>query len=192
MSRTVKRAFRYRFYPTDVQAAELIRTFGCVRLVYNMALAARTGARYHVSADDPVRYERHPVRDGDVIEVSPSMTLTAIATPGHTFTHLSYALTSCGEDVGVFTGGSLLFGSTGRPDLLGPEHTEALVHAQYASAHRLADRLADSAEVFPTHGFGSFCSSTQSDATSSTKNARITVMPRSRRPSPQSTIASGS
>ncbi|MDX3458403.1 RNA-guided endonuclease TnpB family protein [Streptomyces sp. ME02-8801-2C] len=40
----VKRAFKYRFYPTDVQAAELSRTFGCVRKVYNMALDARTRA----------------------------------------------------------------------------------------------------------------------------------------------------
>ena len=39
-----KRAFKYRFYPTDAQAAELSRTFGCVRKVYNMALAARTAA----------------------------------------------------------------------------------------------------------------------------------------------------
>ncbi|HEY0698325.1 MAG TPA: RNA-guided endonuclease TnpB family protein [Micromonospora sp.] len=44
MSRTVKRAFKYRFYPTEAQAAELSRTFGCVRLVYNMALQARTEA----------------------------------------------------------------------------------------------------------------------------------------------------
>ncbi|GAA1414266.1 hypothetical protein GCM10009662_60370 [Catellatospora coxensis] len=44
MARAVKRAFKYRFYPTDVQAAELSRTFGCVRLVYNMALQARTEA----------------------------------------------------------------------------------------------------------------------------------------------------
>ncbi|MEV7864542.1 RNA-guided endonuclease TnpB family protein [Streptomyces sp. NPDC088124] len=40
----VKRAFKYRFYPTDAQAAELSRTFGCVRKVYNMALNARTEA----------------------------------------------------------------------------------------------------------------------------------------------------
>ncbi|MFE4414944.1 RNA-guided endonuclease InsQ/TnpB family protein [Streptomyces sp. NPDC056821] len=40
----VKRAFKYRFYPTGAQAAELSRTFGCVRKVYNMALAARTEA----------------------------------------------------------------------------------------------------------------------------------------------------
>ncbi|WP_261951881.1 RNA-guided endonuclease InsQ/TnpB family protein [Streptomyces nigrescens] len=40
----VKRAFKYRFYPSEVQAAELSRTFGCVRKVYNLALAARTKA----------------------------------------------------------------------------------------------------------------------------------------------------
>ncbi|KAA2255349.1 IS200/IS605 family element transposase accessory protein TnpB [Solihabitans fulvus] len=44
MSTHVKRAFKYRFYPTDAQAAELSRTFGCVRKVYNMALQARTEA----------------------------------------------------------------------------------------------------------------------------------------------------
>ncbi|WP_238012415.1 transposase [Dactylosporangium sp. AC04546] len=44
MAGAVKRAFKYRFYPSPGQAAELARTFGCVRLVYNMALQARTGA----------------------------------------------------------------------------------------------------------------------------------------------------
>ncbi|MFD7260832.1 RNA-guided endonuclease InsQ/TnpB family protein [Streptomyces sp. NPDC059874] len=43
-SSSVKRAFKYRFYPTNVQAAELSRTFGCVRKVYNLALAARSEA----------------------------------------------------------------------------------------------------------------------------------------------------
>ncbi|WP_067792305.1 RNA-guided endonuclease InsQ/TnpB family protein [Actinomadura formosensis] len=46
MARQVKRAFKYRFYPTDEQAAELSRTFGCVRLVYNKALEERTRAWY--------------------------------------------------------------------------------------------------------------------------------------------------
>ncbi|MFF7144371.1 RNA-guided endonuclease InsQ/TnpB family protein [Streptomyces nodosus] len=46
MARQVKRAFKYRFYPTDEQAAELSRTFGCVRLVYNKALEERTSAWY--------------------------------------------------------------------------------------------------------------------------------------------------
>ncbi|MGX2997522.1 RNA-guided endonuclease InsQ/TnpB family protein [Streptomyces sp. JNUCC 64] len=43
-TRHVKRAFKYRFHPTAAQAAELSRTFGCVRKVYNLALAARTEA----------------------------------------------------------------------------------------------------------------------------------------------------
>jgi putative transposase len=42
--RTVKRAFKFRFYPSLEQAAGLARTFGCVRLVYNKALAARAQA----------------------------------------------------------------------------------------------------------------------------------------------------
>ncbi|GLW25488.1 transposase [Microbispora triticiradicis] len=44
MAQTVKRAYRYRFYPTPEQACELARTFGCVRLVYNKALEERTRA----------------------------------------------------------------------------------------------------------------------------------------------------
>jgi len=42
----VKRAYKYRFYPTEQQRHELLRTFGCVRLVYNKALDARTAAWY--------------------------------------------------------------------------------------------------------------------------------------------------
>ena len=42
----MKRAFKYRFYPSDQQAQELSRTFGCVRKVYNLALEARTTAWY--------------------------------------------------------------------------------------------------------------------------------------------------
>ncbi len=122
------------------------------------ALAEATGAAYLVNAEDEVSFARTPIRDGEVVEVSPHLGVRAIATPGHTFTHLSYALVSDGEQVGVFTGGSMLFGATGRPDLLGPEHTDALVHHQYDSAHRLAELLPDDAEVLPTHGFGSFCS----------------------------------
>jgi glyoxylase-like metal-dependent hydrolase (beta-lactamase superfamily II)/rhodanese-related sulfurtransferase len=123
-----------------------------------LALAQATGAAYHVNADDLVSYERNPIRDGDVVEASPTLRVRAIATPGHTYTHLSYALESDGEQVGVFTGGSLLFGATGRPDLLGHDHTHDLVHHQFASAHRLAEELPEQAQVLPTHGFGSFCS----------------------------------
>jgi putative transposase len=42
----VRRAFRFRFYPSAAQEVELLRTFGCVRLVYNRALEARSAAWY--------------------------------------------------------------------------------------------------------------------------------------------------
>jgi len=150
-------------------------------LTGGLALAQRTGAAYHVNADDDVSFERTPVRDNDTVKIGSRMRVTAISTPGHTFTHVSYALSDASSQVaaggvaagvdssvGVFSGGSLLFGATGRPDLLGEEHTDALAHRQHASAHRLADLLPAEADVFPTHGFGSFCAATQSDATEST------------------------
>lgn len=41
-----ERAYRFRFYPTPEQENLLRQTMGCVRLVYNKALAARTEAWY--------------------------------------------------------------------------------------------------------------------------------------------------
>jgi hydroxyacylglutathione hydrolase len=142
-----------------------------------LALARVTGAAYHVNAADPVSFERTPIEDGDVIEVGPHMRVRALATPGHTFTHLSYILETPERVPAVFTGGSLLFGSTGRPDLLGPANTGELVKRQYESAHRLADVLPDDAEIYPTHGFGSFCSATQSEAGRSTIGREKRVNP---------------
>lgn len=40
----IKRAYRFRFYPTPEQAAILARTFGCARFVYNQMLQMRTDA----------------------------------------------------------------------------------------------------------------------------------------------------
>ncbi|MFI5615515.1 rhodanese-like domain-containing protein [Amycolatopsis sp. NPDC051903] len=142
-----------------------------------LALACATGAAYHVNGADPVSFERTPVEDGDVIDVGPGMRVRAMATPGHTFTHLSYVLEAPGRSSAVFTGGSLLHGSTGRPDLLGPAHTGELVKRQYASAHRLAEVLPDEVEIYPTHGFGSFCSASQSEADRSTIGREKQVNP---------------
>jgi hydroxyacylglutathione hydrolase len=135
-----------------------------------LALARRCGAAYHVNAADAVAFGRVGITDGDTIAVGPSMQVRVIATPGHTFTHLAYALEDAvtGEAVAVFTGGSLLQGSTGRPDLLGPGHTLALAAAQHASARRLARALPDRTPVCPTHGFGSFCAAATAGATAST------------------------
>lgn len=136
-----------------------------------LELAARTGARYWVAGADPVAFERQAVADGDRIEVG-SFTLVAIHTPGHTPNHLSYALEEDGVATAVFTGGSLLYGTVGRTDLIGKEHTEQLTRAQRHSARRLVETLPEDASVLPTHGFGSFCSSASgSGGTSSTIGA---------------------
>jgi hydroxyacylglutathione hydrolase len=142
-----------------------------------LALARETGAAYHVNAADDVAFDRVPVSDGGVIEVSPVMHMRVLATPGHTFTHLSYVLQAGGGANAVFTGGSLLYGSTGRPDLLGRAQAGELAHAQFASARRLAAELPEDADVYPTHGFGSFCSATQSEGTFSTIGRERQVNP---------------
>src|SRR5260370_12681235 len=41
-----KKAYRYRFYPTEEQQQMLARMFGCCRYVYNWALRQRTDAYY--------------------------------------------------------------------------------------------------------------------------------------------------
>jgi glyoxylase-like metal-dependent hydrolase (beta-lactamase superfamily II)/rhodanese-related sulfurtransferase len=137
-----------------------------------LELARLTGACYLVAADDEVGFDRTPVADGDTVPVSAPMRLRAVATPGHTFHHLSYVLDEAGDGgwqpVGVFTGGSLLFGTTGRTDLLGQQHAHELAHRQHTSARKLADLLPDGTQVWPTHGFGSFCSASQADAPEST------------------------
>lgn len=42
----VKRAYKYRFYPTPEQARNLAQTFGCCRFVYNYALSTRKRAYF--------------------------------------------------------------------------------------------------------------------------------------------------
>lgn len=132
-----------------------------------LELARITGAAYLVPAGARVAFERTPVADGDVVEIEDGLVLRALATPGHTPHHTSYALEEAGLAVAVFTGGSLLIGTVGRPDLVEPGLTARLARAQYASAHRLAAELPDETAVLPTHGFGSFCSAAQArgDAT---------------------------
>lgn len=133
-----------------------------------LELARITGAAYLVPAGARVSFARTPVADGDTARVDTDLTLTAVATPGHTPHHTAYVLNEDGRPVAAFTGGSLLIGTVGRPDLVEPRLTEELARAQHASARRLAEGLPDETAVLPTHGFGSFCSSAQADGDSTT------------------------
>jgi hydroxyacylglutathione hydrolase len=133
-----------------------------------LVLSREHGAKYIVHEQDPVDFERTAVKDEEIIPIG-SFAVQALHTPGHTFTHLSYALlTDQDKYQAVFTGGSMLHGSTGRPDLLGPDHAEALARLQHGSANKLANLLEDHVSIHPTHGFGSFCAATSTSGDSST------------------------
>ncbi|MFH5878466.1 rhodanese-like domain-containing protein [Arthrobacter sp. NA-172] len=130
-------------------------------LTGGLVLSRAHNAVYLVNAADKVAFEREPVVDGQMFRVGRLM-VKALATPGHTHTHLAYVVDDDDPGAGVrqavFSGGSLLYGSVGRTDLIAPEDTSELAHDQYASVRRLVAEAAPDAGLYPTHGFGSFCS----------------------------------
>jgi glyoxylase-like metal-dependent hydrolase (beta-lactamase superfamily II)/rhodanese-related sulfurtransferase len=126
---------------------------------------AATGAEIAAPARGGYEFAHRPMDEGDEIELG-ALRLTAMATPGHTPEHLAWAVTELGAaldpanpdaPIAVFTGGSLIVGSAGRTDLLGPALTLALTTDQQRSLQRLA-ALPDTTQILPTHGAGSFCS----------------------------------
>ena len=140
-----------------------------------LVLAQKYEAAYITSAEDPVAFKRTAAHDLDEFAIG-NFGIKALHTPGHTFTHLSYLLSDeSGNAQGIFTGGSLLHGSTGRPDLLGDSHATELARLQHGSAHRISDLLDGSVPIYPTHGFGSFCAATSTSGTASTiKDEKLT------------------
>jgi putative transposase len=64
----VQKAFKYRFFPTDAQAEQLARTFGCARFVYNRALEycalawrqEKKSIDYHSTAAALTEWKKHP------------------------------------------------------------------------------------------------------------------------------------
>ena len=64
----------------------------------------------------------------------------------------------------------------GRTDLVAASDTVGLTHDQYASVRRLVAEARKDAALFPTHGFGSFCSSgPATGAGSSTVGEQLTA-----------------
>ena len=129
-------------------------------------LARRAGATYVLAAADDVAYDHTGAADGDEFTVG-SLVVRAVHTPGHTPTHLSYVVREDGHPVAAFTGGSMLFGTVGRTDLISVEATEDLTRAQFQSVRRLSEDLPGEVGVHPTHGFGSFCSSASTSGSDS-------------------------
>ncbi|MFN0074737.1 MAG: rhodanese-like domain-containing protein [Chloroflexota bacterium] len=123
------------------------------------AIADQLGADYVASAEGGLKMPYHAVREGDVLEMG-EIHVRVLFTPGHTPEHVSYVVSDTSRadtPVLVFTGGDLLVGSVGRPDLLGIELGRTLAPKLYDSLFHKLLRLEDYVEVLPTHGAGSLC-----------------------------------
>ena len=136
-------------------------------------IRAATGAELVVPARGRYTFDHRPADDGDDVAIG-DLRIVARATPGHTPEHLAWEVRAANssEPRAVLTGGSLLVGSAGRSDLLGPDLAESLAREQYRSIQRLA-ALPDAVRILPTHGAGSFCvsGSAGGDARTSTLGA---------------------
>lgn len=110
------------------------------------ALAAETGARLLLPAQDRVTFAHEAVADGDEIPIGDSR-LRALHTPGHTFESMSFLL----DDEMLFTGDTLFVDSVGRPDLKANEaETRARAQALHGTLRRLAS-LDESLMILPCH-----------------------------------------
>jgi len=139
-------------------------------------LAQEVGALYVVPTKSGQSFAAHEVQDDEVISAG-KLTVRALHTPGHTPHHMSYEVVD-GVKSAVFTGGGVLYGTVGRPDLISKEMTQPLAEAQYESAQKLVEKVEESAQVFPTHGFGSFCSSapgTGADASTLAEEKKVNI-----------------
>jgi hydroxyacylglutathione hydrolase len=118
---------------------------------------SRRGAVFFASRGAHLAVPHRPLDGGDDVDLG-GLTMRPLPTPGHTPDHLAYVLLDGGRPLAAFTGGSLMVGAVGRPDLLGPEHTDRLARAMWRSLHEQLLVLPDDVAVYPTHGAGSFCS----------------------------------
>ncbi len=130
-------------------------------------LARRAQAELVLPAGAGVAFDHTPAFHLEDLAADDGLLVRPIHTPGHTPEHVSYLVFVDGEPAALFSGGSLLVGSAGRPDLLGIERAHQLAMAQFQSVRRLAS-LPDELALYPTHGEGSFCSASSAGRSTST------------------------
>jgi glyoxylase-like metal-dependent hydrolase (beta-lactamase superfamily II)/rhodanese-related sulfurtransferase len=77
------------------------------------ALVEETGAKLHLSSEDPHNFEFIPLKNNEVISLGGKPVIRAVATPGHTKGSTSFRI----KDLGMLTGDILFVDGVGRPDL---------------------------------------------------------------------------
>lgn len=122
-----------------------------------LILARRHGADHLLSADETVSFERVGVRHGDVVRVG-RLEVEVLAAPGHTRHHQAFLVRSPEPGIApaLLSGGSLLAGTVGRPDLVDPALTRDLAGRQWTTVRALAE-LDPATRLLPTHTPRSRC-----------------------------------
>jgi len=117
------------------------------------------------SAEAHAKFEHVALHEGDKLSLG-DLSIGVITTPGHTPEHIAFSVYKENSETPetLFSGGSLIVGGTGRPDLLGHEHTIPLAHDLYRTIQKKLALLPDDVVVYPTHGAGSFCNTSSSGA----------------------------
>ncbi|HMA33370.1 MAG TPA: rhodanese-like domain-containing protein [Chloroflexia bacterium] len=134
-------------------------------------LAAATGATICHSAAAQLGYAHQPLDEGAILRFG-ELEVRVLETPGHTPEHLAYVIYDTTRSTtlpsAVLTGGDLLVGSVGRPDLLGEELGRQLAPQLYDSIHEKILPVGDAVQIWPTHGAGSSCGAAISSTRTST------------------------
>ncbi|MFF8371418.1 rhodanese-like domain-containing protein [Streptomyces lydicus] len=143
----------------------------------HLELARATGATIAFGEAARTGFPIRRLRDGERISLGArdgeGVTLTVLATPGHTLESLCLVVHERPDDdvpFGVLTGDTLFVGDVGRPDLLSAagHSPEDMAVRLYRSLHTKLMVLPDATRVFPAHGAGSACGRSLSTETSST------------------------
>ncbi len=117
------------------------------------------------SAGAHAEFEHIALHEGDTLSLG-NLSIGVINTPGHSPEHISFGIFGEKDKMPqtLFSGGSIIVGGTGRPDLLGHEHTIPLAHNLYNTIQKKMALLPDDVVIYPTHGAGSFCNTSSSGA----------------------------
>jgi glyoxylase-like metal-dependent hydrolase (beta-lactamase superfamily II)/rhodanese-related sulfurtransferase len=130
----------------------------------HVELAKRTGATILLGASSGASFAHQPISGGEKITLG-DLTLSFLATPGHTPEGITILAEAPEQPTRLFTGDTLFLGDIGRPDLVGAKGltSEQMAHMLYTSLREKILPLADEIEVWPAHGAGSSCGKNLSD-----------------------------
>ena len=124
----------------------------------HLELAKRTGATILLGANSGAAFAHQQISGGETITLG-DLTLSFLATQGHTPEGITILAESPEQPTRLFTGDTLFLGDVGRPDLVGAKGltSEQMAQMLYTSLRTQILPLADETEIWPAHGAGSSC-----------------------------------